>query len=122
MSKICIRDVVEITDDRIIYRDERGDTAFIELAPCSNSFEIKHNITTEAGKVRTVGERFFGENAYYELYDIGHTRLYLKLKTNRIQKLISKVFKWNFHAKEFQLFYSIQTQLNAHGWTTLDLS
>ena len=123
MSKIHISRITKIAKDKIYYRDDRGDIGFIELEPCANNYALVHNIVNkEKLKVRCVGERFFGEYAYYELYNIGHTQLYMNLKTNKIKRLISKIFGWNFHAKEFQRFYSVQKRLNANGWTTLDLS
>ncbi len=46
----------------------------------------------------------------------------MKLRTNKIKRFVSKIMGWNFHAKEFQQFYSVQKELNANGWTTMDLS
>lgn len=121
MNDIDINRIIKITTDRIIYRDDRADTAFIELEPCANSWEKSHGCS-KSGTVRCVGDRFFGEYAYYELYDIGHTHLSMKLKTNKLKSYISKITGWNFHTKNFQQYYSIQKALNANGWTTLDLS
>ena len=122
MYKIHISNITEITNDKIHYRDERGDIVFVELEPCANSYEVSHKTSNQSAAVRCVGERFFGEYAYYELYTIGHIQFYLNLKTNPLKKAISKFFGWNFHAKDFQKFYSIQKALNKNGWTTLDLS
>ena len=123
MYKIHISNIVEITKDKIYYRDDRGDIVFIELEPCANSFEAKHKITNKSEcKVRCVGVHFFGEYAYYELYTIGHMQFYMNLKTNIFKKAFSKIFRFNFHSKDFQCFYSIQKQLNEKGWTTLDLT
>ena len=123
MDKIHICDVVDITNDKIYYRDSRGDVAFIELQPCANNYEITHkNIEYSNGEMRCIGVRFFGEYAYYELYTIGHMQFYMNLKTNILKKAFSKIFRFNFHSKDFQCFYSIQKQLNEKGWTTLDLT
>ncbi len=123
MYKIHISNIVEITKEKIYYRDDRGDIVFIELEPCANSFEAKHKITNQSEcKVRCIGVCFWGEYAYYELYTIGHMQIYMNLKTNIVKKAISKIFGLNFHAKDFQQFYSIQKQLNEKGWTTLDLT
>ena len=122
MDKIHISQIVEIARDRIYYRDDRGDTVFLELESCANSYEAEHKSVMGSSEVRCVGERFFGEYAYYELYTIGHTQFYMNLKTTKVQKVISKIFGWNFHVKDCQKFYSIQKQLNEHGWTTLDLT
>jgi len=123
MDKIHISDITEITKDRICFRDERGDTCFIELAPCANSYEAVHSVLNKSDlKLRCVGERSFGKYAYYELYTIGHTQIYMNLRTNTLKRVISKIFGWNFHTKEFQAFYSIQKRLNENGWTTFDLT
>jgi len=123
MYKIHISNITDITKDKIFYRDDKGDISYIELEPCANSYEASRKKTnTDGSKVRCVGVRFFGEYAYYELYTAGHTQIYMNLQTNKFKRFISKVFCWNFHVKEFQLFYSIQKRLNANGWTTLDLS
>lgn len=119
---IDIRRIVEITDNAIVYKDDRGDTAMIELSPCANNWEKQHQKTAEKGMPRCVGDRCFGEYAYYELYDIGHTQFYLDLRTSKIKKWIGRLIEWNFHQREFELFYSVQKQLNAHGWTTADLT
>lgn len=121
MNDIDINRIIKITTDRIIYRDDRDDEAYIELEPCADNWEKSLGCPkTEA--IRCVGERFFGEYAYYELYDIGHTRFSMRLKTNKLKSFISKITGWNFHAKSFQQFYSVQKTLNANGWTTLDFS
>ena len=122
MNKISIHDILDITDSRLIYRNETGGSAFIELALCAEMHEKECGITAKPGELRSVRERSFSEFAYYELYDAEHTRLFLELRTGKIKKLLSKAFGWNFHAKQFALFYSVQRRLNAHGWTTLDLS
>ncbi|MBP3300400.1 MAG: hypothetical protein J6M34_02700 [Clostridia bacterium] len=123
MDRIPITRIVEITKDKIYYRDDRGDIGFIELEPCANLYETVHGIANQPDrKVRCIGVRFFGEYAYYELYTVGHIQIYMNLKTNIFQKAISKIFGLNFHTKHFQQFYSIQKQLNEKGWTTLDLS
>ena len=126
MENIDIKNITDITHDKIFYREERGDIVFIELAPCANSYDAVHKITSRApGSLRCVGERFWqgsGERAYYELYTIGHTRLYLDLKQNKLKRIISKIFDFDFLSKKHQLFYSVQKRLNENGWTTLDLS
>ena len=66
MNKIHISNIVEITQDKIYYRDDRGDVAFIELEPCANNYEATHrHINQSDCRGRCVGNRFFGEYAYY---------------------------------------------------------
>ena len=124
MKRIPLSNVIDITKDKLHYRDDNGNVVDIELALCANNYESTHNIINKNElKVRCVGERFFGEYAYYEIYTQDeHTQIYMMLKTNVIKRFISKISGWNFHGKDFQKFYAIQKQLNANGWTTLDLS
>ncbi len=122
MDKIHISDITEISRDRIYYREETGNVVSIELGPCADSYEASHKISNRSSAVRCIGERFFGEYAYYEIYTAEHIQFHMSLKTNPLKKFISRVCGWNFHAQDFQKFYSLQKQLNELGWTTLDLS
>ena len=123
MNKINIKQITKITKDNIYYRDNKGDLAFIVLEPCANSYEASHEtLYNSDSAVRCVGNRMFGEYAFYEFYTAEHTQFYMKLKTNKVKRFICRYFGWNFYSKEFQLFYSIQKELIKHGWTTLDLS
>ena len=121
MKKIHLSKVIDITKDKLHYCDDNGNVEYIELAPCADNYEATHNITNKNDlKVRCVGEHFFGEYAYFELYTEEHTQIYMNLKTNAIKHFISKITGWNFHGKEFQRFYALQKKFNAKGWTTLD--
>ena len=124
MKKIHLSNIIEIKENRIYYRNDGGKSDFIELEACANNYDSAHNITNKNDlKVRCIGERLFGEYAYYEIYTQDeHTQIYMMLKTNVIKRFISKISVWNFHSKDFKKFYAIQKQLNANGWTTLDLS
>lgn len=126
MKEIDIRNIIEITAGRILYRDEQGNAASIELEPCADIFDRENHLARLSGALRCVGDRYWtrfnGDRVvYYELYTSGeHTRLYLELKTNFVKRLIEKVFGWNFYTKEYSLFHSVQKRLAAHGWTTYD--
>ena len=124
MKKIPLSNVIDITKDKLHYRDDNGNVVYIELAPCANSYESAHNfINKNELKVRCVGERLFGKYAYYELYtEDEHTQIYMNLKTNVVKRFISKTIGWNFYSKDFQQFYALQKKFNTKGWTTLDLS
>lgn len=125
MKKIHITNITDIKNDRIYYRDDNGNIAFISLETCANNYEKINNVTYKEGsKFRCVGERLFGfrDYVYYELCTDEPTHLYLNLKTNAFRRFIEETIGWNFYVKEFRLFYSIQERLNKNGWTTLDLS
>lgn len=124
MEKIDIRNITEINDDGIVYRNEQGKAAFIELAPCVENFAKEYGIDKEQMRYRCVGIRCFGvlsDYAYFELFTKEHTQIYIKLKTNPLKRFITKVVGWNFHTKEYGLFYSVQKALLSHGWSTYDL-
>ncbi len=124
VRKIRLSNIIEIKENTIYYQNDGGNSAFIELETCANNYESAHNIKNKNDlKARCIGERFFGEYAYYELYtEDEHTQIYMNLKTNAFKHFISKTIGWNFHSMDFQKFYAFQKQLNANGWTTLDLS
>ncbi len=124
MRMIHISNIIEIKENMICYRNDNGNADFIELESCAKNYESTHNIMNKNElKLHCVGERLFGEYAYYEIYTQDeHTQIYMMLKTNVIKRFISKISGWNFHSKDFQKFYAIQKQLNANGWTTSDLS
>ncbi len=122
MNKIPISAITDIKEDKLFYREETGDIAFIELEPCANSYDITHGRQSKDLKPRCVGDCFFGEYAYYELYTAGHTQLYMKLKINKLKRFVSKITGIDFHARQFEQFNSVQKRLNLNGWTTFDLS
>ena len=124
MVIIEIQKVIKIENGKLFYRGDNEDIAFINLKSCAERYEKEHNILDGKKRLyRCVGERFFGEyDAYYEFYTEEHTRLHMRLKTNQVKRFLFKIFNLNFHVKEFRLFYRIQEQLNARGWTTIDLT
>ncbi len=123
MRKIPLSCITEIALDRINCRDEQGHPVSVVLPLCAERYERAHPPTHPGGATpRCVGERCFGEYAYYEFCAEEPIQFYLNLKTSRMQKIITRLTGWNFHAKEFEQFYSVQKRLNAAGWTTLDLT
>ncbi len=123
MKKIDISNVIDIKDNKLFYRNIDR-ILFIDLEVCAHNYESAcTNINKSAVKVRCVGERFFCDYAYYELYTTDeHTQIFMNLKNNALKRFIFKTIGWNFYGKAFQRFYTIQKQLNANGYTTLDLS
>ncbi len=123
MKKIHILNITDIKSNKIYYQNN-DKTLSIDLEFCADNYEATHKkLNNEKCKVPCVGERFFGKYAYYEFYTADeHTQIYMEIKTNAFMRFISKTIGWNFHSKDFQKFYAIQKQLNACGFTTLDLS
>ena len=52
MNKISIHDILDITDSRLIYRNETGGSAFIELALCAERHEKECGQTGRAAVCR----------------------------------------------------------------------
>ena len=119
MKKIHLFDIMGVKGNKLYYR-ENEDVFYIELALCADNYQSTHNTANKS--FRCVGERFFGAYAYYELYTEEQTQIYMNIKTNALKRVVSKMTGWNFHSKDFQRFYALQKQLNANGWTTLDLT
>lgn len=122
MQKIPLSQIVDVTNARIAYRDEQGTLAYIDLELCAKRYAAAHQAAPSHEQVRCVGDRFFGEYAYYALYADEPVQICMNLKTSRIKKLLTKMTGWNFQGKAFEQFYSLQKKLNAAGWTTMDLS
>ena len=82
--------IIKIKENMICYRNDNGNTDFIELESCANNYESTHNIMNKNElKVHCVGERLFGEYAYYEIYtEDEHTQIYMMLKSNVIKRFI----------------------------------
>lgn len=123
MKKIHISDIIDIKENKLFYRN--NDRTFsIDLEVCAYNYESTcTSLNKGEVKVRCVGKRLFCDYAYYELYTTDeHTQIFMNLKNNALKRFIFKTIGWNFYSKAFQRFYNIQKQLNANGYTTLDLS
>lgn len=115
---VNIKNIIKIGAERIKYRDEKGEEKYIELASSANTWAYRHPDAQRAdGKPRCVADRFCdGKTAYYEFYNIGHTRLGISVSP------IKKLFGGSISPKEHELFMSLQKKLEEHGWTTFDLT
>jgi hypothetical protein len=127
MENIPFERIIKVEKDQLIYLDDRGDYARIDLLSCANSYKaqyvLQNNINPDYDRsILCVGERYFGGDcAYFELYTIGHTRFYLKMKSTLWTRVLDKI-GWNWRSKYFTRFYSFQKMLNSAGYTTLDLN
>lgn len=127
MDNVPLERIIKVKKDQLIYQDNRGDYASVDLLSCVNSFEaqnfLQNNTNPNFDKPsRCVGERYFGDDyAYYEFYDNGHTRFYIKMKSSIWTRLLDKI-GWNWRIKYFEKFYSIQKMLNLAGYTSMDLT
>lgn len=127
MENIPLERIIKVEKDQLIYQDDRGDHASIDLLSCANSYKaqdvLRNNINPSYDRsLRCIGERYFGNDcAYFELYNIGHVRFVIKMKSTLWKRLLDKI-SWNWRRKYFNQFYSFQKMLNSAGYTTLDLT
>ena len=50
MKKIPLSNVIDISKDKLHYRDDNGKVVDIELALCANNYESTHNIINKNGE------------------------------------------------------------------------
>lgn len=121
LRKIDIGKIKSINKEVICYENQSGENVLLDLAKCAENYSVVCGAAQ--GKCKSVGRRLFAHPcAFYEIYADETIYFVLPLKTNGVKRMISKVFGWNFDSKAFELFYAVQKQLNAAGYTTLDLN
>lgn len=113
-------DILEIRENRIVYRNKQGTVAFVDLIRCAENYRRIHP-GSKSG-LCCVGERLFSRNAYYEFCDSEPVRFTLCVETSQFKQVISRLFGWNFHTNKYKVFHGLQQRLNEMGYTTLDLS
>lgn len=115
-----IDDIVEISENRICYREEHGSIAFVDLDSCSDFYQLIHPEHTSG--LRCVGERSIHGIPFYEFCAREPIRFTLCIEDKLLQRMASRLLGWNFHANKYKAFCDIQKRLNDMGFTTLDLS
>ena len=120
MKEIKLSDVLEINAYWLIYRNENKEKAYIDLSASANSFS---RVTQQAGTdgLRSVGQRY-EENGvgYYELYNIGHTRISCPMKPGFMGVLSCKLSGKDPVQTQRETFLSLEERLNAVGWRTVE--
>lgn len=120
--KIDIRKIKSISNGVLCYENKNGKSTSISLEKCAENYSAVRS--TAKGEYKSVGTRLFLFSfpyAFYEIYADESIYFILPLKTNKVKKLLSKTFGFNFHSRDFKIFYGFQKQLNSAGYTTLDL-
>ncbi|MBQ8147118.1 MAG: hypothetical protein IJ039_10065 [Clostridia bacterium] len=119
--KIPLKNIVEITSEELIFKNDYGTVEKINLDECAKSFDLAQGITSEArdGRLKCIGGRFF---PFFEFFTpTHHTRFYIPLKKTVFTRFLKKI-GWNPYTKEHSEFYTFQKKLNALGFTSLDLT
>ena len=116
MKDISIRQISEITPFWVFYEKETGEPGSIQLSACANTFSIQRGDGAEDG-LQCVGVRYEKDGyGYYELFNVGHTRIKCPLKPNPIRKLLGGK---KAEQKLRQRYEEFEQKLNSRGWKTI---
>ena len=121
VRKIPFENIIELTSEELIFKNDYGKTEKINLDECAKNYDLAQGISLEQreGRLKCIGGRCF---PFFEFFTpTHHTRFYIPLKENGIYTIFKKI-GWNLYAKEHSEFYAFQKKLNALGFTSLDLT
>ena len=119
--KIPIENIIKITSEELIFKNDDGKTEKINLVECAKNYDLAQGISPEqrAGSLKCIGGRCF---PFFEFFTtIHHTRFYISLKNTAFTRFLKKI-GWDPYTKEHSEFYAMQRKLNALGFTSLDLT
>ena len=119
--KIPFENIIKITSEELIFKNDDGKTEKINLDECAKNFDLAQGISPEhrAGSPKCIGGRCF---PFFEFFTtIHHTRFYIPLKNTAFARFLKKI-GWDPYTKEHSEFYAMQRKLNALGFTSLDLT
>ena len=119
--KIPFENIIEITSEELIFKNDDGKTEKINLVECAKNYDLAQGISPEqrAGSLKCIGGRCF---PFFEFFTtIHHTRFYIPLKNTAFTRFLKKI-GLDPYTKEHSEFYAMQRKLNALGFTSLDLT
>ena len=115
MTDISMKQIKEITQFWVFYDKGNGKQGNIQLSACANNFSIHRG-----GDPECVGLRYEKDGyGYYELFNVGHTRIKFPLKPNGLQNLLGGK---KAAAKLRQQYDAFEATLNSFGWKTIEES
>ena len=116
MTEIYMRQIHEITPFWLFYSKDNGEPGNIQLSACANTFAIQRGEVSDDG-LKCVGLRYEKDGfGYYELFNVGHTRIKCPLKPNPLQKLLGGK---KAEQKLRQQYEEFEQKLNSRGWKTI---
>ena len=119
MTDISIKQIDEITPFWVFYVKEDGEPGNIQLSACANNFAI-HRGSGSGDGCRCVGLRYEKDGfGYYELFNVGHTRIKCPLKPNALRNLLGGR---KAAEKLRQQYEALEARLNQFGWKTAEES
>ena len=120
MKQIRISDIEQINKYWLVARDDEGNPKHIDLSACANSYARRHGSAGE-GEMPCIGVRYTRDGVgYYELYDIGHTRLFMKLTPNWFGSLFARLQGKDPAESTRRAYEAIEAQLNENGYRTVE--
>ncbi len=115
MLDISIKQIKEISPFWVFYVKEDGEPGSIQLSACANNFTLQRGSGSEAG-LRCVGLRYERDgHGYYELFNVGHTRIRFPLKPGLLGGKRAQ-------GRLRQQYEAFEATLNSHGWKTIQES
>ena len=113
MNEISMQKIQEITPFWVFYEKENGRRGNIQFSACANNFAV-HRGGGSADGLQAVGLRYEKDGfGYYELFNVGHTRVRFPLKPH--------LFGGKKAAQKLrQQYEAFEATLNSHGWKTIE--
>ncbi len=116
MTEISNKQIDEISRYWLFYTKESGEQGSIQLSACANNFKVHRGYESDDG-LECIGLRGEEEGfGWYELFNVGHTKIKCALKPNPLQKLLKGKKAESVLREEFA---AIEKQLNEYGWKTI---
>ena len=129
--KVPFKNIIDITADELVYKNNDGVTSQIHLKECVKNFSssLGEDLKNKSGKIiPAVGGRcflrrcFLSPVAFYEFFTDGHhIRFCMPLKQTSFAKFLRRI-GWNVDSKAFSEFYTLQKKLNSFGYSAIDLT
>ena len=117
MTEISIKQIKEIGEFWVVYAKDDGSNGHIQLSACANHFTV-HRGYVCGDELKCVGLRYEKDGfGFYELFNVGHTRIKCPLKPNPIQKLLGGKRAAEKLRQQYEAF---EAQLNSRGWKTIE--
>lgn len=116
MTEISIKQIDEITPFWLFYTKPNGEPGNIQLSACANNFSVQRGYVSE-DDLQCVGLRYEKDGfGYYELFNVGHTRIKCPLTPNPLQKLLGgKKAEQKLRAA----YEEFESRLNSRGFKTV---
>ena len=112
MTEISNKQIDELSRYWLFYTKESGEQGSIQLSACANNFKI-HRGQESGDGLQCIGLRGEGEGfGWYELFNVGHTRIKFPLKPRLFGGKKAEV-------RLRQQYEEFEAKLNEYGWKTI---